>query len=517
MPNVAVLGAGPGGLVAARYLKQEGFEPTIFDQNDRLGGQWAAAPGTSGVWPAMRTNTSRIMTSFSDLPYARGTAVFPTNQEVCAYLERYVAKFHLDSALRLSTRIDHISQNTKGEGYLVRTQTQDGVVNEEVFSHVVVATGRYNKPIIPLIPGLGSFSGKGGVSHTFDYKHPEKYRDLRVLVGGCAISALEIASDLAMLGAAKVISCNHRQRYIVLKLLAGVPADHCAFTRFGALAMESLPIEANAKAVKEFIVSRCGSPEDYGAPKPPDNVFEAGIALSQHYLSMVAEGRIEIKPWIQEVTGQDVRFIDGSVEVVDAILFGTGFELNLSFLSKEIRDCLNVDYHHVDLFKYTFHPDLPGLAFIGMMELQGPYFPVLELQARWIAYTWAGQVPAIPREQMLAGIAVYQAGRGGPRIVSMPIAALMFARAAGVEPDLKQWPQLAKALLFGPLSPISFRLNGRDSLASAPEMVAEDAKAFGAIPNGQLGPKQQNELQSLAAARNDPDFSAFVKKVCSPA
>jgi hypothetical protein len=272
-------------------------------------------------------------------------------------------------------------------------------------------------------------------------------------------------------------------------------------------------METNAQFLKEFILSHCGSPEGYGAPKPHDNVFEAGIALSQHFLPLLAEGRIEVKPWIQEVTGRNVRFVDGSAEAVDAILFGTGFELNLPFLSKEIRERLDMDHHHLDLFQFTFHPDLPGLAFLGMMELQGPYFPVLELQARWIAYSWAGHVPVVPRQQMEAGIAAYQARRGGPRMVPMHSVAVMFARAAGVEPDLQQWPQLANALLFGPLSPVSFRLNGRDSLPSAAERVVEDAKAFGAIPNAKLGPMQQGQLQSLAAARNDPAFTKFVEQI----
>jgi len=31
MQRVAVVGSGPGGLVVSRYLKQEGFEPVIFD------------------------------------------------------------------------------------------------------------------------------------------------------------------------------------------------------------------------------------------------------------------------------------------------------------------------------------------------------------------------------------------------------------------------------------------------------------------------------------------------------
>ena len=62
-----MIGAGPGGLTAARWLLSQGFEPTIFEQSPMLGGQWAGVEGRSGVWPSMHTNTSRILTSFSDL------------------------------------------------------------------------------------------------------------------------------------------------------------------------------------------------------------------------------------------------------------------------------------------------------------------------------------------------------------------------------------------------------------------------------------------------------------------
>jgi hypothetical protein len=30
---------------------------------------------------------------------------------------------------------------------------------------------------------------------------------------------------------------------------------------------------------------------------------------------------------------------------------------------------------------WRFHPDLKGLAFLGLFDLVGPFFPVLELQA----------------------------------------------------------------------------------------------------------------------------------------
>jgi cation diffusion facilitator CzcD-associated flavoprotein CzcO len=81
------------------------------------------------------------------------------------------------------------------------------------------------------------------VLHSFGYKDPESFRRKRVLVIGCAISALEIASDIAMLGASRVVSTYRRQRYVMQKLVARVPSDVLAFTRFAALNAEVTPRE----------------------------------------------------------------------------------------------------------------------------------------------------------------------------------------------------------------------------------------------------------------------------------
>lgn len=105
MQNVAVIGAGPGGLAAARYLKSEGLEPVLFEQGERIGGQWSADPGHSGVWPAMRTNTSRIMTAFSDLPHDANSPTYPTNEAMGEYLQRYAEQFDLIRHIRFKTPV----------------------------------------------------------------------------------------------------------------------------------------------------------------------------------------------------------------------------------------------------------------------------------------------------------------------------------------------------------------------------------------------------------------------------
>src|SRR5580698_4483626 len=91
MPDraVAVIGGGPAGLVTARYLGKHGFQPIVFEAAARIGGQWNTASSRSGVWPGMRTNTSRILTAFSDFDHGAKTSVYPTEAGMLAYLEGY--------------------------------------------------------------------------------------------------------------------------------------------------------------------------------------------------------------------------------------------------------------------------------------------------------------------------------------------------------------------------------------------------------------------------------------------
>jgi dimethylaniline monooxygenase (N-oxide forming) len=510
--RVAIVGSGPGGLVVAKYLKQHGFEPVVFEQDDAIGGQWNARSPYSGVWPSMVTNTSRLLTCFSDLAHEPRTPIFPSSREVLAYLYRYTRTFDLLSHIRFRTRVELIQRDRSG-GWEIQSNGKEE--RSETFSHVVVASGRFNRPAIPSLPGLPSFCGSGGVLHSFQYKDPESFRGKRVLVVGCAISALEIASDVAMLGAARVVSTFRRQRYVIQKLVAGVPSDTIAFTRFAALKAEVTPREALGKATEDYIVRVFGSPEQCGALKPAGDFLIVGRALSQHFLPLVAEGRIAVKPWINAIQDQAVRFDDESCEEFDAIILGTGFHLNLPFLSPELGNVLDLDAQHADLYKFTFHPDLAGLAFLGLWEQTGPYFPPLELQARWITYAWSGIRPHPTRDQMNAGIADYRSQRAGSQLQSMHLMALLFAREAGVEPNLEDWPELVWELLFGPLSAVSFRLSGPDKLPDAGMRIAAEAQTLGGVVGSGFSSEQVTQLQVLAPDLKNSRFTELVDRIAT--
>jgi len=367
--------------------------------------------------------------------------------------------------------------------------THHGV--DERFDRVVVATGRFTTPAIPPVPGLDTFTGSAGISATFDYRGAEPYVGKRVLVAGCAISALEVAVELARLGAARVVVTQRRQRYILPKFAAGVPSDHRIFTRYGTLADEALPPAEVDRQLKEIVVESNGSPEQYGAPAPDPSLFTAGVTLNQGYLPLVAEGRIMVRPWMTSIDGTRVTFAGGETEAFDGIVFGTGFELDLPFLSNDVRATLGLDTVHLDADRYTFHPDLPGLAMVGMWDQSGGYFVPLELQARWIAYTWGGAIPAPDEAAQRQAITAYRARRGLSQKTRMNLVALAFARAAGVEPRLENWPDLQRALLFGPLAPSSFRLEGPDALPDAQTRFARDAAAFGAITSHELTERER--------------------------
>jgi dimethylaniline monooxygenase (N-oxide forming) len=181
-------------------------------------------------------------------------------------------------------------------------------------------------------------------------------------------------------------------------------------------------------------------------------------------------------------------------EEFDAIIFGTGFELSLPFWSPTISDILDLDVLHADLYKFTFHPDLAGLAFLGLWEQTGPYFPPLELQARWITYVWSGIRPLPTQSQMNAGIAKYRGS--GCRTRSKGVA------AAG------------SSAIVCPLSAISFRLSGPDHLHDIEARIsAPKRERWRRLSVPRFQAKQVAQLQDLAVARKDPEFAEFVSRI----
>src|ERR1700722_19767960 len=153
--NVAIIGAGPSGLIAAKAAKDNGLTPTIFDKSSSLGGLWR--PESGSTWNNMRTNISHYCCMFSDLAHSKPCDDFPNQQQVFEYLKQYVQVYKLNPFLRLKTEVLNVSK--VGDQWEVES-IENGQKKKEKFDYVIIASGFFSKATQPDLKGADVFKGQ---------------------------------------------------------------------------------------------------------------------------------------------------------------------------------------------------------------------------------------------------------------------------------------------------------------------------------------------------------------------
>ena len=495
---VAVIGAGPSGLTAAKHLIEQGLEPIVLERGDDLGGQWNAGSPYSGVWPGMRTNTSRTTTAFSDFPLGPAVATFPRADQVHSYLREYAGHFGVLERIRTRARVTAVDRD--GEDWSVRW-SQDGAEYAERFAGVVVASGRFGAPRFPATRGLARLRTDGRVLHSFHYRGRDEFHGRRVLVYGNSISGVEIASDLAADNTIEVISACRRPRYVLQKVVRGIPTDWRWFNRFFG-------------AARRCAASRAGRRRD---PRGRARRGRRSRPLRGARGRSASAAEAVDEPGVPRLRGRgaDRRAGRGGVDrgpdrvlrrrtaaEIDAVICATGYDLDLPYLSPDIRRALGEDRTHLDLYLRTLHPELPGLALLGQFLLIGPQIPTVELQARWVAALWSGALAAPATERMRAGIDEHRATREAMPFDMYPQLAAMLAAELGAEPDVSKYPELAQGLLFGPLAPARWLLEGPGARPEAARLLAAAFAELGPLPP--VPADQLETLRTIAGALGDP-------------
>ena len=409
------------------------------------------------------------MTAFSDFPAPADHPLHPAAEQIRDYLHAYAAAFGLTDRIRLRTTVARVTPGWDVDG--------------ERFDGVVVASGRFRKPCFA--PGLDAF--RGTLIHAFDYPGAAPFAGRRTLVYGNGISGLEIASDLAT--RTSVVSAFRKPRYVIQKVVDGVSSDWQWYTAFGALERRALTRAELGRVLRERVLRVAGNPAAFGAPEPDRDILVAGLSLCQDYLAQVADGSIVCRPAITGIDDRTVTFADGSRETVDAVVCATGYELDIPYLHEDAWAVLGPDLR---LHLRTIHPDLPGFGVIGQFLAQGPFWPLLELQARWLVAIWAGDV-APPDE------AVMRASLTGPAppVEVHNVLATALAEALGVAPDVLARPELAEALLFGPMLPPRYRLDGP---GAQPEAAERFVTQLAASPRAPVDPADVAALRDFGLA-----------------
>jgi hypothetical protein len=135
--------------------------------------------------------------------------------------------------------------------------------------------------------------------------------------------------------------------------------------------------------------------EDYGLPKPDHRFLDAQPTISHELLLRLGSGDAVAKPNVAELLGDRVRFVDGSVEEVDTIVYATGYKISFPFFDKGF---ISAPGNVLPLYKRMFKPGIDDLAFIGLAQPIPTIFPFAECQsgllAAWLAGEWA--LPTVP-------------------------------------------------------------------------------------------------------------------------
>lgn len=472
--RVAVVGAGPAGLTAVKCLREAGLEAIAFEKKSHIGGLWhfdESQPDGGGIaYRSLKTNTSKKMTGYSDFPFPDEMPLFPHQSQVLEYLNSYADHFGLRPFICLNTTVNHINRNPEGT-WTIHFQDETGSEQQQQFDALVIANGFYQKPLTPSLPGLDTFQGQ--TLHSAEYKGPEPFTGKRVIVIGSGSSGADIAGEVAETAEQVDISAKSGV-WIVPRSADGKPLD----TNMSPL-KEFLPAPIKKILFQKIAFEnyrKLGYSDQNIASilaLPPFNPAKTRVTSGTTILKQLLKGQLQMKGGIQKFEPDGVLYQDGSRTKADTLIFCTGYAPNLPFFDPSIIQ-INQD-HTFGLYRHVFHPLYDNLAFLAQCRVAGPVFPVMEMQARWAAAVFSGTAELPPSAQRQKAIEDHFAtcrrqGKNPMRVFYADYMAEI-AGQFGVQPKLLNHPGLIPKLLFGPVFPARYRLDGPGKKAIAKEII----------------------------------------------
>ena len=98
---VCIVGAGPGGLSAARALKAMNLAYEQFERHSDVGGIWDMRNPGSPIYESAHFISSRDLSGFIGFPMPKSYPDYPTNQQILSYVRSYAEAFGLRQVLPL--------------------------------------------------------------------------------------------------------------------------------------------------------------------------------------------------------------------------------------------------------------------------------------------------------------------------------------------------------------------------------------------------------------------------------
>ncbi|MGM0928982.1 MAG: ArsO family NAD(P)H-dependent flavin-containing monooxygenase [Actinomycetota bacterium] len=336
--DILVIGGGQAGLAAGFYLNRlrrdaaagrSGPAPSfaILDANDRPGGAW------QHYWDSLELFSPAAYSSLPgyQMPPLHGQGN-PSADHVVDYLRTYETRY----GLPVHRPVTAVAVEQTAVGYT--TETDHGQWTSRV---VISATGNWNDPYIPQLPGSDGFGGRQ--LHTADYGGRHDFSGLKVIVVGGANSGAQIAADLTASAA--------------VTWVARKPPHY-------------LPDDIDGRALFQIATHHARAVAN-GEPSPGGVASFGDIVAVPAVRAARDAGHLQARPMFSRFTPGGVQWDDGQEMEADAIIWCTGFRPYLQHL-RPLSLTIRNGIPETSSALTSHSTDCPGLFFLGYGDWCGP-------------------------------------------------------------------------------------------------------------------------------------------------
>ncbi len=332
--RVAIVGSGFGGIGTAIRLRQRGTTDfVILERRDAIGGVWR-----DNVYPDAACDVPSHLYSLSFAPKPDWSHAYARQPEILAYLERCVSDFDLAPHLRLGHELLSATWDRTRARWQLET-----TVRRYSADLLVLGAGALSDAAIPDLPGLDQFAGKKFHSASWDRDYPLSGK--RVAVIGTGASAIQFVPALQR-QVARLFVFQRTPPWITSRRDRpfGVLEQRVMAYRAARLARRAV-LYATREAVATAFFSLRGARlmqwvaerhlrtqvRDPALRRKLTPSYATGckrVLLSDDYYPAVASENVElVTEGIARIHPHAVETVDGRRREVDALVFGTGFQV----------------------------------------------------------------------------------------------------------------------------------------------------------------------------------------------
>jgi cation diffusion facilitator CzcD-associated flavoprotein CzcO len=409
LPRACIIGAGSSGIAVVKAFSDRGIPFDCFECSDQVGGNWVFGNrnGMSAAYRDLFINVSRERMAYADYPMPTSYPDFPHHTHIKEYFDNYVDHFDLRGQIEFETSVERARRREDGvwevevapsatgndgvgvagdghsgageghsgagDGHGGAGENGSGGRETREYDALLVANGHHwdQRWPEPAFPGQDEFSGVQ--MHAHSYVDNSIFAGRDVVIVGMGNSAMDIAVESSYVAANTYLSAR-KGAWIIPKYVFGRPVDQLPNN-------PRVPFAIRQRMIHQTIKTITGPPERYGLPKPDHKFGESHPTVSGRILDRIAHGTIAPKPNIASLHGDRLRFVDGSEVHADVVVYCTGYKIAFPFFD---ADFLSAPDNHIELFRRVFHPDIPGLFFIGLLQPLGAIMPLAEAQGAWV-------------------------------------------------------------------------------------------------------------------------------------